>query len=346
MRLRFGCGSVAPSSFSRCNGVGRGRIARVNADGSLDGSFAKGNGWTDPLSGSGYPTTDPAGYGAVTTLCLQPDGKVLSGSRCTRYDGAPRPGIARLNYDGSLDSSFVPEVSTFVNWWPGFEVDRFAVLENGQILVGGTLGYKGAAPNASVLRVNADGSADPALVIDFATMMADQVVVRPNGKILVFSGSHGGSDHLSLVQLNADGAVDPEFKASGLQGAANDLALQADGKSVIVGFLSDSTHQGVARLNVDGTLDVGFGADPALQAADHVALLPNGQILVSGLFRQGSIRGFFYLTRLNSDGTAVEDLRFLPLQWGDSPKPPGRDGQAILPAGFRRPRAMDYRGDE
>ena len=42
------------------------------------------------------------------SVAVQPDGKVLIGGDFTTVNGTNRNGIARLNADGSLDSSFNP----------------------------------------------------------------------------------------------------------------------------------------------------------------------------------------------------------------------------------------------
>ena len=62
------------------------------APGDVDLSF-------DPGSGVNGP---------VNTVAVQPNGKVLIGGQFTTVKGLARPGLARLNADGSGDSSFNP----------------------------------------------------------------------------------------------------------------------------------------------------------------------------------------------------------------------------------------------
>ena len=68
----------------------RGNIARLNTDGTLDTSFATGAG----IDASLY------------SLALQPDGKVIIGGFFTTYNGIAKGSIARLNTDGTLDTTF------------------------------------------------------------------------------------------------------------------------------------------------------------------------------------------------------------------------------------------------
>jgi hypothetical protein len=40
-------------------------------------------------------------------MAIQNDGKILVGGRFTDYNGTPRQRIARINTDGTIDTSFV-----------------------------------------------------------------------------------------------------------------------------------------------------------------------------------------------------------------------------------------------
>ena len=97
----------------------RDRIARVNADGTLDTGF-------DPKANSG-----------VQCVAVQADGKVLLGGAFTMLqpNGAAAPTarqyIARVNSDGTLDTSFDPKANSFVY--------SVAVQADGKMLLGGLL---------------------------------------------------------------------------------------------------------------------------------------------------------------------------------------------------------------
>jgi uncharacterized delta-60 repeat protein len=68
-------------TFTSYNGTPRNRIARLNADGSLDASFNPGTGANS----------------SVYALALQPDGKLLIGGAFTAYAFTPRTRLARLH---------------------------------------------------------------------------------------------------------------------------------------------------------------------------------------------------------------------------------------------------------
>lgn len=75
-------------------------VARVNADGSLDTSFDTDGFVTIDFSGAG--TTHDVGQDIV----LQPDGKILVGSRIRTTGDEYYAVLSRLNSDGSIDATF------------------------------------------------------------------------------------------------------------------------------------------------------------------------------------------------------------------------------------------------
>jgi uncharacterized delta-60 repeat protein len=82
--------------FTQVSGTNRAYVARLNVDGSLDGSFDSGQGADD----------------AVYVTALQPDGQVLIGGLFGSYGGTSRRGIARLHGDAVLS----PPQLLFPTW--------------------------------------------------------------------------------------------------------------------------------------------------------------------------------------------------------------------------------------
>jgi uncharacterized delta-60 repeat protein len=114
--------------FKRVNGVPRSGLARLRADGSLDGSFAP----APPLAGS-------------TSLCVQPDGKILAVGR-----GEP---LVRLKVDGSVDETFKCAV-------PDGNISGIAVDSRYRIIIGGAFRALDDFSTQRVGRLNADGTVD------------------------------------------------------------------------------------------------------------------------------------------------------------------------------------------
>src|SRR5262249_5011089 len=88
-------------SFAHYNGTAITNLARLNADGSLDASFN---------AGLGYGPN-----GEVRALAIQTGGQVLVGGNFTSFNGTALNNIARLNVDGTLDSSFATVVGSGAN---------------------------------------------------------------------------------------------------------------------------------------------------------------------------------------------------------------------------------------
>jgi uncharacterized delta-60 repeat protein len=74
------------------NGAAVTSLLRVGPDGSLDASFNS-------------PNADEYYFFAIRVLS---DDRLLVGGNFYTYNGIPRPGIARLNANGTLDQTFVP----------------------------------------------------------------------------------------------------------------------------------------------------------------------------------------------------------------------------------------------
>jgi uncharacterized delta-60 repeat protein len=81
-------------SFTSYNGKTNNRLVRLNSDGSIDNSFNSGTG------------IGVASNIEVSTIAIQTDEKIIIGGSFTIYNGTIINGIARLNTDGSLDTTF------------------------------------------------------------------------------------------------------------------------------------------------------------------------------------------------------------------------------------------------
>ena len=132
--------------------------------------------------------------------------------------------------------------------------------------------------------------------------MANGVAIQPDGKLVV-AGTGGIHNQMLATRLNADGSLDTSFGTGGVLGVdfesrdgAQALALQADGKIVLVGFTNlnlGATDFAIVRLLPNGTLDpsfhtngkqtVSFGGGATGDEATGVAIQPDGRILVGVL---------------------------------------------------------------
>lgn len=273
--------TIIAGEFVTFNGVDRGRIARLNVDGSLDVDFASG----------------PGADQVVYTLAIQPDGKVVIGGAFTTYHGMNRSTIARLNEDGSLDVTFDPGSGVM---WDGASglVNSIVIQPDGKILIGGAFTNINGVAQSGIARLNSDGSLDPSFNVGLGVDgQVASVAHQPDGRIILVGEfvSYNGVNCNGIVRLEQDGAVDPSFDAgSGPDGTLSSVVLQLDGKIIIGGeFMTfDGTDMTrVARLDPDGTLDPSFDPDNWVNGrVNAMAIQPDGKILVVGETVPGIIR--------------------------------------------------------
>lgn len=281
--------------FTSFNGKNISRIARLNANGTIDHSFNPGTGADN----------------SVDALALQPDGKILIGGAFNTYNGMSVKRVARLNADGTLDKTFKldKEIDGLVY--------AITLQPNGKILVGGYFhSFNGKMRFGGLTRLNADGSFDKSFNPGKGTLLSsvDVITLQPDGKILI-SGNFiffNGIIRDHIARLNADGSVDDSFDSNrGVNEKINTIALQADGKILIGGDFTKhigTTRNKIARLNADGSLDKTFestvGANYKVRT---ITLQSDKKILVGGDFTKYNGINRNQIARLNADGTLTND---------------------------------------
>ncbi len=160
-------------------------------------------------------------------------------------------------------------------------------------------------------------------IIDFAqdADFAFDGLVQNDGKILILGhAADANSNNQALVRLNSNGSLDNTFNGTGAailniadnNNGGNGLAIQNDGKIVVVGELEENgqTLGIISRFLPNGNLDSNFGADGFLvidfddQGDDFfntVAIQNDGKILVAGII-PGADGEDLIVIRLNADG--------------------------------------------
>lgn len=274
--------------FDQVSGVTRNQIARLNPNGLLDTTFL--------ASGSGAD-------GDVTAIVVQPDDKILIGGNFSHFNGVTRNRIARLNPDGSLDTTFLA-IGTGAN----DESSALALQPDGKILVGGSFTQINGATRNRIARLNSDGTLDTSFLSSSsgANDSVQVLTLQPDGKVLIGGNftSVNGTPRNHIARLHPDGAIDTSFLSvdSGANDIVNSIAVQPDGKIFIGGLfnsVNDALRSKVARLKSDGSLDETFinFSSGANGGVDALALQLDGKIIiggsfsfVNGLFRSGIAR--------------------------------------------------------
>ena len=250
---------VIGGDFTSVNGTARTRVARLNSNGNVDatftptnlingsvlalavqsdnkvvigGSFAGGNfpSWNARLNADG--TTDkafspvPSG-GEVNAIAIQTDGKILIAGAFTSINGTARNRIARLNTDGSLDS-------TFLNGLGGANgrVRCLQIQTDGKILVGGDFTVFNSTARGYVVRLNTNGVIDAGFASSPGANNAVYAVAQQPDSSVVITGAFStyAAFNLSRVaRLYADGTRDTSFSTFGINNLVQSLAVQDDG---------------------------------------------------------------------------------------------------------------------
>jgi uncharacterized delta-60 repeat protein len=276
--------------FTSYNGTTINRLARLNVNGNLDTTFVVGTGPSN----------------SVTVIKQYTGGKILIGGNFGNYNGTASLRIARINSDGTYDTSFV------VGAGASGQVRAFAVQPDDKIIIGGNFATLNGVAKNGIARWNADGSDDTSFSVSGTGANVGAVVRQSDGKLIV-GGTFtaiAGTTRQSIARLNADGTFDATFDAgTGLSaaGLVNDLALQTDSKVVLVGVFTaynGTTRGSIARANTDGTLEAGLSPTSSLVGnLNAIVRQSDGKILISGTLNSvnGTARG--NIARLNADGT-------------------------------------------
>lgn len=310
---------LVSGTLASSDGTSR-NIARLNADGAIDNTF-------NPRFSS--PATPGIGQAIVLA-----GGQILVGGNFNAVNGVSRPGIARLNADGSLDDTFQPAAglasfvvqstgkivgisgSDLIRLNPdGSEDNTFVSPARPDNYVAGPLLVQPddrliwtivfSCPGVcipeyatTILRLNADGTSDGSFQ-PFSSLGGFPVALQSDGKLLINVIFMTGPS-----RLNTDGTPDTAFHPNALDFVA---LQQADGKLITVGGFSDRPY-GIRRLFLDGSRDDSFA--PALGLTrissvpiDRAVLLPNGKLAITGAFNCVDHVVRNSIAVLNSDGT-------------------------------------------
>lgn len=289
--------AVIGGAFTTVGGTPRNRIARINADGTLDLSF------------------NPGGVGAdftVTALALDASQNILVGgefSRVGESSGTTRKYLARLSAAGNIDTSFSPNSDGFVR--------AIVVQPDGQILVGGEFTSIGGQSRTYLARLNpSNGSAETAFVPN-PNGAVRALLLQSDGKIVVggaFS-TIASQTRNCIGRLLSGGTIDSSFINSNAAGSGADvkcLGIQSNGSIILGGAfttLGGASHPYVGRVDSSGNVDASFTAAAGL-TVHCLRVQPDDRIVLGGDFitLNGQARNYIGMLR----STGVLEGRFNP----------------------------------
>ncbi len=280
---------VVAGNFTAYNGVAANRIARINADGSIDNSFSAGGGANQ----------------SVLTIVVQSDGKIVIGGDFTSYNGTSRNRIARLNSDGTLDGGFDPgtgansSVKTLT-----FQVDSL-------LLIGGSFtSFDGVVRNR-VARLGKNGALDMSFDPFLGADNTINTAVLHMTRMLIIGGeftSYNGVSRNYITRLNSNGSLNTSLNiGSGMNNSINAIAIQSNGRIIVAGSFTSFNgivKNKIVRLSSDGSLDATFDAGIGPNAPiSSIGIQPNAKIVLGGDFTSFNGISRNGIARLNYAGT-------------------------------------------
>jgi uncharacterized delta-60 repeat protein len=288
-------------------------VIRLNTNGALDSTFGK-SGTVSAILGSND------GNCQVIGLAIQTDGKIVVGITNLQQGFSPLFIVARLNTNGSLDTTFgsggivETQVGTF-----GVAASALALQSDGKILLAGPGAMARYLTNGSLDSSFGSGGI-AATPVSGPTAIAEQ----PDGKILLAAGgpvqgalatpaglAYAFTEVAGVIsRYDANGSLDASFGIAGQAGSlavVSAIAVQSSGGCVSTcnilgaGTIANNPSTGSSVLSVgfgmvrytsNGSVDSTFGAGGGVtnsftpqepQAAPFaLALQTNGDIVAAG----------------------------------------------------------------
>ncbi len=237
-------------------------VARYNSNGTLDTTF----------NGTGKVTSmvTPSGFSIANAVAIQPDGKIVVAGYAmgsSNYDFA----VVRFNANGSLDPSFLVTGKETTAIGHSDDFGQSVALQNdGKIVVAGT-SYTGSKYVSTLVRYDRNGDMDTTFnptgrtatvsnAVGTGDYVGSKVTLQADGKIVLAGNAFNGSTPVvAVLRFTSSGVPDSTFNGTGQvltsfwSGAsAGAVALQADGKIVVGGAVSDGTNEDFAVLRYVG----------------------------------------------------------------------------------------------
>ena len=285
---------IIGGGFDVFNGVSVGKIARLNANGSLDTSFISGVGCNDNVSAIG----------------IQTDDKIILGGSFTSYNGNMANRILRLNTNGSIDASFASGTG-----FSSGTVEAIVINSSGDLLLGGSFSgnYNGTSVNRvqlfnpnGVINTAFDMGNGPASASVFALENSMGTAWFIGGSFSVFDDQNQGK----LAKIDTQGVLDIGYLTSGvgLNNSVSKLLPLSDKSMIVVGNFTQFNGENatrIAKLNESGQMEVTFngsgqGANATIRNA---AVQSDGKIIIVGNFTSFNGTAVNRIARLLPNGS-------------------------------------------
>lgn len=319
-------------------------VVRLNADGTMDTTFSDDGKVVTQL------TTDSRVHDDISSVLLQPDGKILA-IGTTAYNNGQFTAVRYLP-SGEIDSAFGIKI---LGYNSGSACGAACLQPDGRILIAGRSLVRsghGDGTQFTMCRLLADGTLD----MSFGSSgweiwdptpagggeSATSIVLQQDGKILVSGTSN---ESAAVMRYHSSGPTpDGSFSGDGKllippAGAIGypsvECIARPDGKMLLAGWRPDIGPAGwcLARLTPTGTFDATFSGDgmlpppPALTSTAGYIMdtlqQPDGKVVVAWMF--GIAR---FIIDEDSDSDGLDDAT--ETVYETSPSDPDSDDDGLL----------------
>lgn len=255
--------------FTTISGTSNRYIARFHLDGTVDSTF-----------------TAPSFQfiSNIKVIAELPNGQVYIGGTFVGVNPThSNTHFARLNNDGSVDTSFATEINSIV--------EDIVVHSDGSAHVVGFFTQVNGTPYTRIVKLAPDGTIDPSFTPPTINNTIYSCDAQSDGKIVI------GGEFLSLggyhyrARLNPGGSIDISFDNTNIPNSiVQAVHVQADDRIVLGGQFSrypGGVNSGayLQRLNPDGSVDQYFrpgnGANSTVYDIDST---PDGCLYIAGRF--------------------------------------------------------------
>lgn len=246
---------IIGGAFNLYDNITRLRIARLNADGTLDLTFNSTNGADSD----------------VFYASLQTDGKIVVVGQFLTYGTTTVNRVGRLNTDGSLDTSFNTGGAGADD-----TVNFVTIQSDGKILIGGVFERYNGALRSAFARLNANGSLDTGFISN-ANTVVQSINLQSDGRIII-SGTftdYNGTSIRRIARVNSDGTLDTTFvPLMPVSGVIMVSELDANNAIYIGGsFLQ---YDGISRARIARLVnDFTLGLDDSVANNNEISVFPN-----------------------------------------------------------------------
>jgi uncharacterized delta-60 repeat protein len=251
-------------------------LFRVMSDGSRDTSFSAAL----------------TNFSQDQLMALQTDGKIVLAGSMSMVNGVRQFFFARLNFDGSTDTSYQSAAYTNARLY----INSIALDANNSLLVGGQGINVINGQAVPLFRMLSTGAFDPTFTCPASLIGrdCDRVAVQPNGQLTVLMSTYSSVSNLSysfgsrLFRLQASGTPDAAFQpGTGPDWALAEVRSLTNGNLLTWGDINNFSGQRrtVAMLQPTGGLDAGFA--PLLQVVGSIQKImrqADGKLVVTGRF--------------------------------------------------------------